>query len=171
MKNNTNSDAPNAANPAWILQPDHLELEELATIDWRQVVRAVEQSTYGALTAKLVPGTEQLTIHFNESRAKLQHDGTEMGPFRTPVFPYRAPPFGANEVFLCEGCGIDLEVPYGETLPRKDAFCLFKEYLKTGELPTMLPAIELSFKQLILPGLEECVLSDLEWRTVEWRDI
>jgi hypothetical protein len=153
--------------PEWKLFLDYEESE--GSMNCSDVIRNAAARSSGTLYARRVNGAEELELTFNDTRAILEFGQSEEGPFFRPVFPYRAVPPSEPEEFHCGGCGIPIVWPRSETIPRKDAFALAREFLATGELPPSVPGEK--DKQLILPGMEEFVLSDDEWRRVEWREI
>ena len=150
----------------WRIHVDHAALLD-ATADWQEILRVARARAHGHLSAKRVGATDELSFYFNESRGILEYSQGEQ--ILHPVFPHRPLAPEETEEFYCSGCGIPLEFPRRRTISRDDAFAIFWAFLQAGELPVQVPERSMVHKQLFLPGVEEFLVPDVEWRAVEWR--
>jgi hypothetical protein len=124
----------------------------------------------GSLNATRLNGVDAVSLMFTNSWGLLEYRAAEGLPFQRPVFPHR-PAREAREGLLCPCCGVLLgsweDLIDSQGVCRWDAFSLLQEILSAGELPRQVP--EKPDRQLVLPGMQEFLVPDSEWRIVEWR--
>ena len=141
------------------------------------VIQAAKDRDRGILLARRPQSPGEFHLFFNEHRAMLLFfdvaqeviDTIEawQGPCFVAGFPNR-PRWPEDRVEYCCGCGDCYFASGRHSLPRGDGFLLFQECLRAGGLPTHLPEKKASFTQPALPGMEEFLIPDEEWRRVEW---
>src|SRR5262249_34044217 len=106
-------------------------------------------------------------------RATVYYAKDAVGPYSRAFFPNRPSPDAGCEGFPCERCALKPAPasPREKTIPRREAFALLMQFMVSGgELPSSVPADPDEPRQLALPGMEELVNPDEEWRAVAWTD-
>jgi hypothetical protein len=124
----------------------------------------------GTLNATRVNGADVVSLMFTTPWGLLEYRAVEGSPFQRAVFPHR-PVRESREGLLCPCCGVLLgsweELIESQGVCRGDAFSLLQVILSTGDLPSQVP--EKPDRQLLLPGMQDFLVPDGDWRVVEWR--
>jgi hypothetical protein len=125
--------------PGWEVEVNHkivrLDADEVA--GFRSLLGKVSRRKLGHLR-KTRCEEDLLTIHTNASRGWLMYlRAPADGGLYTRDVEYAGDPM-AEEFFVCD-CGIDLEFPVEQTLPRSRAIEVVEEFFVSGELPLSVP--------------------------------
>jgi len=153
--------------PAWIVKLDHCYPFEEG-VDWAAKVRLAENRTFGHVQARRAGSDDAFHVSFNDICGFIQYLKTPDTPPLRPIFIHRPVPSDDKVELYWEGWPTPLEVSRSRTLGREECFLILGEYLKTAELPALLPARPTLFKQPVFPGWEEFFLPDEELRKIAW---
>lgn len=125
--------------PGWLIEANHEahRVEQGDLTGLRRLTEQIRRSDFAHLALTRYE-EDSLTLHTNKSRGWLMYlrEPADSGLY-THDTGYSGDP-KAEEVFRC-GCGIDLEFPARQTLPRNQALQVFEEFFATGELPRSVP--------------------------------
>lgn len=125
--------------PAWLLEANHathrVQADGLA--EFRRIAGELPNQEFAHLSLTRYE-EDSLTLHTNKHRGWLMYlrEPADSGLYTHDV-GYSGDP-KAEEIFRC-GCGIDLEFPASQTLPRERAIEVAEEFYLTGELPRTVP--------------------------------
>lgn len=153
--------------PGWIVKLDHCYPFEEG-LDWAAKVRLAQNRTFGHLQARTPGGEEVFHVSFNDTRGLVQFLKSSDSPPLRPTFIHRPTPPETTVELYWDGWPTPLEVSEARTLRREDCFLILDEYLKTAELPPLLPSREPLLHQPLFPGWEEFFLPDEELRKIAW---
>jgi hypothetical protein len=137
-------------------------------------MQAAQDRDRGILFAKRAGRSGEFVLFYNDRRAMLLFFNNGMdsieaweGPCLVAGFPHRPAWPEEPEEYRC-GCGDCYFASGRHSIPRGEGFLLFQECLRIGELATRLPEQKKDYTQPPLPGMQEFIIPDEEWRQVEW---
>jgi Immunity protein Imm1 len=125
--------------PGWEVELNHqtVRVDAGDVTGFRSLLGNLPLRKFGHLTLTRYE-EDSLTIHTNALRGWLMYlrSRADSGLYTRDV-EYAGGP-NAEEFFMCD-CGIDLEFPAAQTLPRARAMEVVEEFFATGELPRSVP--------------------------------
>jgi hypothetical protein len=125
--------------PGWLVEVNH-EGHRVAVDDHRAFEQLVAKLTGQEFSRLCMTRYEEdsLTVHTNATRGWLMYlQFPADGGVYTRDMAYTGSP-ESEEVFQC-ACGIDLEFPTAQTIPRELAVQCALEFFRTGQLPGCVP--------------------------------
>jgi hypothetical protein len=125
--------------PGWFIEVNHRThlVDQGDNAVFQRLVKRLSRRKFSHLSMTRYE-EDSFSIHANTQRGwlmYLRHPG-DCGLYTRDV-GYNGDP-AAEELFACK-CGIDLEFPANQTLPRELAFQALLEFFQTGVLPKCLP--------------------------------
>jgi len=128
--------------PGWEVEVNHktVRMDAGDLTGFRSLLSKLPRRKFGHLMLTRYE-EDSLTIHTNALRGWLMYlrSRADSGLYTRDV-EFAGDP-KAEEFFVCD-CGIDLEFPAGQTLPRERAMEVVEEFFATGQLPRSVPWAE-----------------------------
>jgi len=125
--------------PGWLLDANHVtyRVQKGDLAEFRRISEELPRQEFAHLSLTRYE-EDSLTLHTNKHRGWLMYlrEPADGGLYTHDV-GYTGDP-KAEEIFRCV-CGIDLEFPARQTLPRERAIEIAEEYFVTGDLPRSVP--------------------------------
>jgi hypothetical protein len=125
--------------PGWLIEVNH-RVHQVAEGDrpaFERLLKRLPKQEFSHLTMTRY-AEDSLTLHTNARRGWLMYLETPADPGLYARDPELSGDPEAEELFECT-CGIDLEYPAAQTLPRDRAIQAAMDFFLTGQLPQSIP--------------------------------